>query len=48
VELWRHDYPERAVHFFDLPHDIVWGATARILHDLIRMVLGAPPALQPG
>ena len=30
---WGEDRP---VHFFDLPHDIVWGATARILHQLLE------------
>ena len=36
-------YPERAVHFFDLPYDIVWGATKRVLHDLLMLVLGRVP-----
>jgi 8-oxo-dGTP pyrophosphatase MutT (NUDIX family) len=29
---------DRPMHFFDLPHDIVWGATARILHELLELV----------
>jgi len=33
---WAEDRP---VHFFDLPHDIVWGATARILHQLLELVV---------
>jgi 8-oxo-dGTP pyrophosphatase MutT (NUDIX family) len=48
-ELWSRpgvgtDFP---VFFFDLPDDIVWGATARILHELLGLVLtertGPPP-----
>jgi 8-oxo-dGTP pyrophosphatase MutT (NUDIX family) len=40
-ELWSRDggitfFP---VFFFDLPDDIVWGATARILHELLGLVL---------
>jgi 8-oxo-dGTP pyrophosphatase MutT (NUDIX family) len=40
-ELWSRDggitlFP---VFFFDLPEDIVWGATARILHELLSLVL---------
>lgn len=30
--------PDRPMHFFDLPHDIVWGATARILYELLELV----------
>jgi 8-oxo-dGTP pyrophosphatase MutT (NUDIX family) len=33
---WAEDRP---VHFFDLPHDIVWGATARILHQLLELIV---------
>ena len=29
---------DRPMHFFHLPHDIVWGATARILHELLELV----------
>jgi 8-oxo-dGTP pyrophosphatase MutT (NUDIX family) len=32
------DGVERPVHFFDLPGDTVWGATARLLRDLIDVV----------
>ena len=40
-EFWSRDggitlFP---VFFFDLPDDIVWGATARILHELLGLVL---------
>jgi 8-oxo-dGTP pyrophosphatase MutT (NUDIX family) len=30
---------DRPVHFFDLPEDMVWGATARILHELLELVV---------
>jgi 8-oxo-dGTP pyrophosphatase MutT (NUDIX family) len=30
--------PDRLVHFFDLPDDVVWGATAGILHELLTRV----------
>jgi 8-oxo-dGTP pyrophosphatase MutT (NUDIX family) len=33
---WAEDRP---VHFFHLPDDIVWGATARILHELLELVV---------
>jgi len=31
------------VHFFDLPNDMVWGATARLLYDLLMLVIGPQP-----
>ena len=37
----RWDVPgaeDRPMHFFHLPHDIVWGATARILYELLELV----------
>lgn len=34
--------PERPIHFFELPEDIVWGATARILHELLTLVTRPP------
>lgn len=40
--------PDRPMHFFHLPYDIVWGATARMLYDLLELVAlsgrtGPPP-----
>ncbi len=32
---WGHD---RQITFFYLPHDIVWGATARVLRELLELV----------
>lgn len=43
--------PDRAIYFFELDHDLVWGATARILFELLVAVTGAvgdpPPANLP-
>jgi 8-oxo-dGTP pyrophosphatase MutT (NUDIX family) len=39
----RWDTPwgdDRQINFFYLPHDIVWGATARILRELLELVTG--------
>ena len=39
---------ERPVYFFELDDETIWGATARILHQLLRLVHGVegdePPA----
>jgi 8-oxo-dGTP pyrophosphatase MutT (NUDIX family) len=32
---WGND---RQINFFYLPHDIIWGATARILRELLELV----------
>ncbi len=32
---WGND---RQINFFNLPHDIIWGATARILRELLELV----------
>jgi 8-oxo-dGTP pyrophosphatase MutT (NUDIX family) len=40
----RWDIPgmgERPMHFFDVAGETVWGATARILHDLLALVTGS-------
>jgi 8-oxo-dGTP pyrophosphatase MutT (NUDIX family)/RimJ/RimL family protein N-acetyltransferase len=46
----RWDFPhwdDRPVYFFDLPADLIWGATARILHELLSLIVtertGPPP-----
>jgi 8-oxo-dGTP pyrophosphatase MutT (NUDIX family) len=39
----RWDTPwgdDRQINFFTLPHDIIWGATARILRELLELVTG--------
>jgi len=35
----RPELSHRAVHFFELADDTVWGATARILHQFLELVL---------
>jgi hypothetical protein len=40
----RWDLPgmgNRPMHFFDVADETVWGATARILYDLLAMVTGS-------
>ncbi|MGH9280352.1 MAG: NUDIX hydrolase [Acidimicrobiales bacterium] len=34
-ERWDVPVPDRAMHFFELPEDTVWGMTARILYQLL-------------
>ncbi len=36
-----------AVWFFEVAGEIVWGATARVLHELVSLAVGVPPVL-PG
>jgi 8-oxo-dGTP pyrophosphatase MutT (NUDIX family) len=44
-EYWdRAGDVERPVHFFDIPGETVWGATARLLRELLDRVLPAPAA----
>lgn len=43
-ERWRlPDGAERPVHFFELDGDTVWGATARVLRELLDLALAEPP-----
>jgi 8-oxo-dGTP pyrophosphatase MutT (NUDIX family) len=43
-ELWTFaDGSERPMHFFELIGDTVWGATARMLYELLDLVLDASP-----
>lgn len=48
-ELWQFDGDRRPIFFFELDDETIWGATARILHQLLRVTLGIdgpePPAL---
>ena len=37
-ERWDRPTPDRAIHFFELERDTVWGATARILYRLLELV----------
>lgn len=43
-ELWTYpDGTERPMHFFELIGDTVWGATARMLAELLGLVAGSLP-----
>jgi 8-oxo-dGTP pyrophosphatase MutT (NUDIX family) len=48
-EVWHSDGEPRPIFFFELDDETIWGATARILHQLLRVALGIegpePPAL---
>ena len=39
-EHWERFDGQRSVYFFELEHDTVWGATARVLYNLLRAVTG--------
>lgn len=47
-EIWEVQGERRPIYFFELDDETIWGATARMLHQLLRVVLGvdgeAPPA----
>lgn len=48
-ELWPIEDSHRPMFFFELDDETIWGATARLLHQLLRVALGVegpePPAL---
>ncbi len=52
-EWWHTAMGERSIYFFELDDETVWGATARLLHQLLRVAHGLaddelddrPPAL---
>ena len=37
-ERWDRPVPDRPIYFFELEHDTVWGATARVLYGLLALV----------
>lgn len=39
-ELWRFPQGYHPLFFFEIPGDTIWGATARILHQLLSLVTG--------
>lgn len=39
-ELWRLPQGYHPLYFFEVPGDTIWGATARILHQLLSLVTG--------
>ncbi len=48
-EIWPIAEQHRPIFFFELDDETIWGATARMLHQLLRVALGVdgpePPAL---
>lgn len=40
-EIWGMAGTERPIYFFELDGETVWGATARMLHELLSLVAGA-------
>jgi 8-oxo-dGTP pyrophosphatase MutT (NUDIX family) len=42
-EQWGVGPARRAMHFFELHGDTVWGATARMLHQLLAIATGTEP-----
>jgi 8-oxo-dGTP pyrophosphatase MutT (NUDIX family) len=55
-ERWRRSLPRPGadadgyfpIHFYRVPGDVVWGATARVLSELLSIVTGVPWASQRG
>jgi 8-oxo-dGTP pyrophosphatase MutT (NUDIX family) len=47
-ERWDGPVPDRPIYFFELEHDTVWGATARILHGLLELVTSRTGRREPG
>lgn len=43
-ERWHLDRGEVGIHFFELDDETVWGATARVLRQLLSIVHGPPAA----
>lgn len=39
-EIWDFNGERRPMFFFELDDETIWGATARVLHQLMRMALG--------
>jgi 8-oxo-dGTP pyrophosphatase MutT (NUDIX family) len=39
-EIWDFDGGRRPMFFFELDDETIWGATARVLHQLMRVALG--------
>jgi 8-oxo-dGTP pyrophosphatase MutT (NUDIX family) len=46
-EWWGQPPAERPIHFFELADETIWGATARMLHQLMRLAHGADGAEPP-
>jgi 8-oxo-dGTP pyrophosphatase MutT (NUDIX family) len=46
-EIWGLAETERPIYFFDLAGETVWGATARMLYELLLLVIGRRPPPMP-
>ena len=46
-EVWGLADTERSIYFFDLAGETVWGATARMLYELLLLVIGRTPPPMP-
>jgi 8-oxo-dGTP pyrophosphatase MutT (NUDIX family) len=46
-EIWGIADTERPIYFFDLAGETVWGATARMLYELLLLVIGRTPPPMP-
>ena len=46
-EVWGLADTERSIYFFDLAGETVWGATARMLVELLLLVIGRTPPPMP-
>ena len=47
-ERWDRPVPDRPIYFFELEHDTVWGATARVLYGLLALVTSRTGRRAPG
>jgi hypothetical protein len=41
-ERWGTPPFDRPIHFFELDDETIWGATARMLHQLLTLAYGPP------
>jgi mutator protein MutT len=46
-EWWGQPPAERPIHFFELADETIWGATARMLHQVMRLAHGVAGAEPP-
>lgn len=47
-EWWGTPPTDRPIYFFDLDDETIWGATARMLHQLLRLAHGVGDPVEPG
>jgi 8-oxo-dGTP pyrophosphatase MutT (NUDIX family) len=46
-ELWQYEGERRTIFFFELDDETIWGATARMLYQLLRVALGIESSEPP-